>query len=510
MSKELIAVNNNKIRTVIKEMIYRSVLEMINIDNNNTLIVKEGLVIKDKLVTIVNLVVNNNIVDLMHYYQEHKEHELEGKIIYMLNSVFSAIDLDAVTLDEIDGKYATITKNLINTIATRLFNELDVYKNIYLPSMRIVSTRAKALMGELQHIDVDTLFNIVYAEEQYITEVMVERGYTDHMLGGISDYSILDQIFLKPLNNVDVYSTIKNTEYADLGMLISELDANGELGSYVEQINDLIKNEYGTALGILRFINNLGIESIPLLSIFIIFLKDYVKNTDAVLRTSLIAVYNKAITALKSLISNLNNLKTKNVLIYKTIKTGDAYTLYIIKENFSRLFKEHEDINMSDIYGFGVLVLSESELNTFKLCTIDKLVENRNVYNDTYNKYIDIITSTNRLNNINEIRNIYSIVVRDVNINLFDQSSVDGKNDLMNRTVKIVNGLSLSVLLDPRKTTEIIFSEISEGVNNFGLFNTELDNAKKIIGDDVDIDTAIIYASVVILSKYFVSMLKVM
>jgi hypothetical protein len=292
-------------------------------------------------------------------------------------------------------------------------------------------------------------------------------------------------------------------------MLLDELDTTGVLGDIVEHIDETIKDEYSTIADLIKHISNIGVENTLTLTIFIIFLRNYIKSENALIRNGLITVLEKANSKLYTLLNELDKFITKDVLIYKTIKTDDSYTLYVIKDNFSKLFKDNEDVHISDIYGYGVDALNKSIMNVNKLCTIDNLMENRNKYNELYNKYINILTSTNRLNNIKDIRNIYSIAVRDVNTNIYTNSNVSSKNDIMNVTLEIVNGLSLDTLLDPKKTSEIIFKVISKDVNNFGLFVDELNRAKKLIGDDVDMSTSIVYASTCILSKYFVSMLKV-
>lgn len=494
--------HNTKLRTMVKEIIYRSVLDLIK---SRDLLKEDTGVITSSLKDIVNLKVDNDITMLVN--ETMKNENVQGQLTTVLNGVLNGVDIESVTPGVINGNISSVHKDLINVISERLYNELSIYKTIYLPTMRHVSTRAKAMMDNINHIDIDEVFNLEYAEEHYLNNIIIERGYHRNVL----EVSNTNNLYTTPLNvsnTVDTLSVIKSTEYADVSVILQELESSGDIDDMITNIDTML-SEANTVMLFIKELYRLDVKDTLFLGLLLMYFKHSIKSKVFDLDVlDINYIINKISNRLITLRSTIKTYIDNDVVLYRVIKDDDNITLCVIRDNFSKLFKANEDINISDIYGCGViLTLEQKESN--KLIKVSDIEDNKNEYNRVYNKYIHVLTSKDRLTNISNIKNIYSIVIREVNSNLYQHIDSDGKNDIMNRTLDIVNKLDLNVLLDPLKTVNIIFENISERTNNFALFSKELNNAKKVLGDDTDINTAIVYSAVSLLSKYFVNQLRV-
>jgi len=403
-------------------------------------------------------------------------------------------------------KISPVKKELSETVANITFDLLDVIKNKIGNYIKEYSTEVKSIVKSLNKEQEEDI-EINFLNIQPVTEVIIDNGIINKYYSGNFKYQIdIDY------DSSDVIDVILNTNYEDIDLLKFDMEVDGEVKNYIEELDNeiiddfknIIEEKVDSHLSMKAFIREIAGYNIPIIKdldtlilLWVGFINGYIKNNDK--RYSEIAAYIEK--EIKNSVTKINELEKDKVLAI-TNKNGSKFYIYIVLKEYLNTIEKYKDI-VNVLKGY---VVNTNSLNRVKL---DMLKDKGfNLLLDNYDRYLANKRYKETLARINDLRDAYIYGFNKTNSDFLEL--IDGNYDILSKVSKLVREYIYEFKIDELLNVDnTVYKIIKKLIFNklLSIINSYIELGEKRFPDDED--DALIFAIILTLTEVTFSLFRV-
>lgn len=399
------------------------------------------------------------------------------------------------------GANVTEFNNVVEEIASKVTNEIGVYKNIFMPMLKeYIEIVNNIIVDRSPKSDISKYRINVVAIPDYIKE-LVKKGAVPNN-GNIFELPISSLSIPAPDNIRDYFKSTSASEY----MLIEELltnksdeDLKNIWEKYLLNVsgtNDAITNFRYKALG--------NIEEAALLIALVSNLKvnppeKYNVKPDTY-NNIMQTFYRKLMEDISLAIEEYDSLVDINILF---LNSDDKYTINVIKPVYNKFLK---DASVDVLLGYAI-----SEDKSAANRALNNVLVKKDEYLNKWNSHVKLTNLANKLESSNLYRLAYTFAVpellKDIPSSVAEYIS-DDTDFIRNYVEGFVKALNADQLHDVYKTSSYILATmIMDKNNNFYRFLLSMEEYKRLDKTLDQKETASL-ATLDLITKYILQQLE--
>ena len=498
-------ITTGKIKTLIKETDY---LTMLRIINRNLFPNAKVTVDKTMLKKLINIVVDNKIKRLLEECAASNP-ACQGRLDLIPNNIFSFVNFDAVSEDNFTPKIPDIDNDIVEALTNKTINEIKLYKLIT-DKMKEFAASVKNDISKITNKDLNDYFMLEPVSNFYILELLQEQGYTSQ----VTEMNILGQMtnISVPYNNpMDLLKT---------GNPAIDTAVNDMLNEYPDK-EDIIE----TALRLID-VNTLNVlpadipnfiyveaelnklYSLPVAVLVLVGYRNLIRiareNNLEDTMLGLGKIYNIILNYYKRLVNQLNKaIESKFILTNIEKDNNGIYKASLIKEVYNEAKAENENIDYNVL--FGAMIVKSNENNS--ILTMNELLSNILLYKDAISKFNKMLTLKNKQEDLTILRSIYRYQISKA-IKSMDNKLTKLVNNDPNFIEALLNRLTIDDMVNVQRGSKLVFVNLFNGSTRFYDFINYIERSTDFLGNDIDSEDAVMLATLQLLTDYLIGMVK--
>jgi hypothetical protein len=432
----------------------------------------------------------------------------KGMLIPALNSVFSLINMNAVTEGEFTPRIPDVDLQIVNQIAEKVLKELYEY--------RLMNGKLKAYVGTLinlenteETIDPNELINITWIDHIYYFDLLKEFGRLEPTVYKFPvntaipvDYNSLGIVGLHDLlkdNEVELNSALEDmlVQMEDIDTIVEKAISILTMPTYQEIYNKIINLD-------VKDVYVLTIIQILLTNLFDIAVTEGDSNTKESIGGLLTTVNEK----LRTIINLIDRLIENNVVIREADRLGKTeYEIVAIETPWRELRQEHPEVSLKTLMGAGLTILANNpnDNKVIKFLTEDDILINKEEYENTLDRFKDMLVLKAKQNIRTRVGNKL-VLASDI----ISKDAKD-KNILIDIVNEFTESTDLDTLADIRKTAKEVFEaySLAKGYAGYLEFLRGIENTIALTGNkDISENEALFLGSIDVLGSWLNQQLK--